>query len=45
VSPKVTAVDVSTVLNTYRELRSVRKTADHLGLNREKIRRIVSAAA
>jgi transposase-like protein len=33
------------VLNTYDELRSVRKTADELGLNREKVRRIVSQAA
>jgi hypothetical protein len=32
-------------LNVYRELKSVRKTADQLEMNREKVRRIVSAAA
>jgi hypothetical protein len=41
-SPTVTAEQV---LRVYRELRSARKTADQLGLNREKVRRIVSAAA
>jgi hypothetical protein len=41
-SPKVMAEHV---LSVYRELRSVRKTADQLGLNREKVRRIVSAAS
>jgi hypothetical protein len=40
-SPTVTAEQV---LKVYRELRSVRKTADKLGLNREKVRRIVAAA-
>jgi DNA-binding transcriptional ArsR family regulator len=42
VSRKVT---VEQVLSVYRSVRSICKTADQLSLSREKVRRIVSAAA